>query len=152
MTVGLGWIIYVRAGACQRVCDADSRCRWPWVGVPPSRPGPYRGLPPAAPGGSLPSWCRRPSPSPAAPYPQCLRWRAMPLAGGRAREVWKWKGFGKREQEEHWVRERWEEERIKEACYIKIQLEIKRIAASSTVMWEDSISSPPTPVKSSGIL
>lgn len=35
---------------------------------------------------------------------------------------------------------------IKKACYIKIQLEIKKNAASNGGMWEDSISSPPPPI------
>lgn len=44
------------------------------------------------------------------------------------------------------MRKRCEEERIKEARCIKIQLEIKSNAASNRGAWEDSISSPPSPV------
>ncbi len=71
--------------------------------------------------------------------------------GKEVRQQGRWEsgrgGLRKNKREIEWgVRKRWEEKRIKEACYIKIQLEIKRNAASNRIMWEDSISSPPPPV------
>lgn len=85
-----------------------------------------------------------------APTPELEGSATCWVGGGSqtAREVRKWKRWVGKEQEGNWVglRKRWEEKRIKEACYIKIQLEIKRNAASNRSMWEDSISSPPPPV------